>query len=60
MYGQTKKEWTPKMVLRKPGAKFMFMRDSSHTFSLTAVNISDIKAIDIEVSTSTMRLVQVL
>ncbi|XP_067939796.1 lipoxygenase homology domain-containing protein 1-like [Watersipora subatra] len=48
MYSVSPKRKTPKMVLKKPSAKFTFMRDSTNTFSVTAENLSEISSIVIE------------
>lgn len=43
------KQKTPKIVLKKPSARFMFLRDSTNTFSITAANFEQVTSIDIEV-----------
>lgn len=50
MYGKGPKQRTPKVVLSKPSARFMFMRESTNTFGLTANDFPEISAIEIEVS----------
>ena len=50
MYGLSPKEKTAQLPLRKPASRFMFMRDSTHTFSITAPNFKEISSIEIEVS----------
>lgn len=49
MYGLSPKQKTPRIVLKKPGPKFIFMRDSTNTFSVTAQNFPEITSIDMEV-----------
>ncbi|KAF6021928.1 hypothetical protein EB796_019775 [Bugula neritina] len=48
MYGLSPKQKTPRIVLKKPGPKFIFMRDSTNTFSVTAQNFPEITSIDME------------
>ena len=56
MYGLSPKEKTTKLPLRKPASRFMFMRDSTHTFSITAPNFKEISSIEMEVRMESLRI----
>lgn len=49
IFGQSKRDRTAAFVLKKPG-KFIFMRDSKNTFSITAAHVENISSIRVEVS----------